>query len=516
VFDVAKFIRALEKVVIIAKDPRNAQANPPSYMVHPALVPSEEWKEFDSPSKQAALAAAIKARMQFLWEAAGLMPGIRWETKVDPVNTVDFDFELRENNDPKGGFPRAVTKEQPDGLTKEEADGLAVGQADALGGTDHWREIKAIIEKKGKWNPAELAFRLSQAINPGYRQTITVWPDSLLEEIPPSPINKVILTKDQIVNKVILTKEQIVNAFAKTMVHEIGHSWSLDHPVKTELIAAKTELQKLVLKNVDFPSSETFQLSFHGQTTEPLSFYQEDPKIQEDTQPERRMIKMGSQPISDALLKLSSIGYLNYKGDGKGQGVFVYGCRYVMANTATLLKDFKPPPKDASLTTEQLEKQLEKMREAHNRQREASKRIIDLCTPDSEVPARERTFYFEFANHLGGVDVDPITIIPSGAGDITIVEKGEKTFKVQTKNNEAGAEVRAIIDGYSEADVFSDLMADINDAAGDLTFRKGLSLEPLKMALALNYTKDDVEKVVKLYSAMDKAYTAWGTPRGFE
>lgn len=473
VFDVAKFIRALEKVVIIAKDPRNAQANPPSYMVHPALVPSEEWKEFDSPSKQAALAADIKARMQFLWEEAGLMPGIRWETRVDPENTVDFDFQLRENNDPKGGFPRAVTP----------------------GGADNLDAIREIVRDKDQWNKAELAFRLSKAINPGYKQTIEVWPDSLLEGIPPSPNNRV-----------ILTREQIVNAFAKTMVHEIGHSWSLDHPVKADLIPARTTLQQLVLKQ-ELSRTATFQLSFHGQTTKPLPYFETDPATGANRQ-------VSGSTIWPALLNLSSIGFENYtpidpewhlkktpefKATNR-YGVFVYRCTYVLKN-AQALRD------EATNTGSE---------EAQSANLERVNLLIDRC---NATPVNDRYFKFfiEFANHLRGADVDPITIIPSDAGAIALVEKGEKTFKVQTKNNKAGAKVRAIIDGYSEADVFSDLMADINDAAGDLKFREGLSLEPLKMALALNYTKEEVEKmVVKLYSAMDQAYARWETVSGFE
>jgi hypothetical protein len=327
-----------------------------------------------------------------------------------------------------------------------------------------------------------LAFRLSRAINPEYRETIIVWPDSLLEEIPPSPKNQVILTRDQ-----------IVNTFAKTMIHEIGHSWSLDHPGKIYLTPVKDTLQKLVLKQ-ELSRTATFQLSFHGQTTEPLPYF--------ETNPEIPATRQGSgTTIWPALLNLSSTGYKNY--DKGGMGVYLYRCTYVIKEAQHL--------RDEAAKTE--------LEEVKRRRLERVNLLIDQCTA-TPVNDRYFTFFFEFTEHLSGADVDRVTIIPPTAGAITIVEQGKKTFKVQTKRNQAGAVVSAKIDGdgfrYSEADLFSDLMADINDAAGNLLFREGLSLEPLKMALALNYTKADVEKVVKLYSAMDKAYTEWGTPRGFE
>lgn len=477
VFDVTKFSDTLRQVMERAKDPRNAQQNPPSLLVHPALVPSAEWTLFETEPDRVRLAEDIKKRMEWLWNEAGLMPGIRWFPAVDPENTVDLAFELRENNHPNGGFARGVTP----------------------GAADNLAPIREIVRGKDQWNKAELAFRLSRAINLRYRHTIKVWPDSLLEEVPPSPLNPSEL------NKVILTKDRIVNAFAKTMVHEIGHSWSLDHPAHIEPIADKDELQKLVLKDVSDPSSvETFQLSFHGQTTELLSFYQEDPKAP------KQMIKMGSQPISDALLKLSSIGFANY--ETQGQGAFVYGCRFLLANAEDRLKDFAPSREDPSLTPEQLERK----REAHNRQREADRRVINLCKLEPAA-VRDRTFYVEFTNHLTGANLNQLEIIPSAAGTITTVHDGEKSMKLKTKQDPKGSSVHvpAKIDGYKQADLYTDLMLNLTDVEGKLRFQEGISLEPLKMALALNYTKAEVQQVVDLYLAMDKAYTRWGKA-GFE
>ena len=262
--------------------------------------------------------------------------------------------------------------------------------------------------------------------------------------------------------------------------------------------------------DVPLSSSKTFRLSFHGQTTEPLSFYQEDPS-QTETEI-KPPIKTGSLLIEAALLKLSSIGFANYRT--QGQGVFVYGCRFLRANETRLLQPVATRSDNASISSEE--------RDAREGTLKSYQRVIPLCPLNSEAAVRDRTFYVEFANHLGGADVNQMDIqmggiIPSTAGTITTVENGDETFEVQTQKNQSGEVVAtALIDGYSSAAAFTDLMADINDAAGKLHFRPGISMEPLKMALALNYTKADVENVVKLYSAMDQAYARWGTARGFE
>lgn len=461
VFDVAKFIAAMAEIQSFASNPQNAQDNPPSYFVHPAFIPEKEWREFYGQSKQASLAAAIKQRMETLWKDAGLMPGIKWVTTVDPANTVDFAFETRENNHPRSAFARAKTPPNN-----------RIGG----GGTDNLATIREIVKNRSQYNKAELAFRLSEAINPDYKQTITVWPDSLLEGIPPSPNNTLIFTRDQ-----------IVNAFAKTMVHEIGHSWSLDHPVKDATGGYISELQKLVLEDTPLGANKRFQLRFHGQTTGPLSFYEVDP---DDASKQR---KTGGAPIRDALVALSSIGKNNYEGSeaerSNQYGVFVYSCRWLL----------NPSTSPADLT--------------------GFESLIAECTREQDPAVRDRTFFFEFDNHLKGANVDQIEIVPLTAGAITTIVPGSSRAEVMTKNGN-----KALIDGYMEdthlgnrfTALSLDIMAQSTDAAGALHFRSGLSLEAAKMALALDYTKQDVEKVVKYYSGLDTAYTRWGTERGFE
>jgi hypothetical protein len=64
--------------------------------------------------------------------------------------------------------------------------------------------------------------------------------------------------------------------------------------------------------------------------------------------------------------------------------------------------------------------------------------------------------------------------------------------------------VEAIIDlpGYKENFIKSDIMyGGFNDINGELRFRPGVSLEILEMALARDYTLDDVDKVVALFEA---------------
>ncbi len=63
-----------------------------------------------------------------------------------------------------------------------------------------------------------------------------------------------------------------------------------------------------------------------------------------------------------------------------------------------------------------------------------------------------------------------------------------------------------------KATIESDLMyGGYNDVEGKLGFQSGVSLEAMKMALALNYTETDVKKAIALFRALIVKYAQFGS-----
>ncbi len=447
-FNEGGFEKTLAGVLLLAKEPGNSSAKPPhGTFGHPALIPKPEWLQIESRSQRDALGLAIRRQMQLLWSEAGLLQGIRWTSSADLNNTIEFRYSTFDN---RKGFPRAKS------IVENQA---AIFQD--------------IIRKRHLWSKPELAFRLSQAINPGLRATIDLWPDSILEGVPPLPDNRVSQTSDQ-----------MARAFAKTMVHEIGHTWSLDHPVKTLEVGNNAELQKLVLADEPINSNRAIRLAFHGETTRLLPLIDPD-----DTPAKRVFIRPGT--IRDALIGLPSIGVENFLINDRG--VTLYSCGYLVDRSAW---------NEADLRAEEI---------AYR------ENLVTLCQ-QTDLSEQNRTIFMRFSGHLSSANVDPIEIQPADGGTVTTVTEGSRVEELLVENGQP-----ALLDGYmvgSSANtifdkVTGDVMAQSSDVSGEQRFLEGLSLEAAKMALALNYTSEEVETVVALYAGLDAAYRRFGK-LGFE
>ena len=321
--------------------------------------------------------------------------------------------------------------------------------------TDSWDKIQEVITRKDEWNKAELAFRLAQVINPSLIETVQLWPDSMLES-----------HQGFGDNKATLTFNQIVNGFAKTTAHEFSHTLGLQHPIQVGTkTPSKSEIQKLVLNRLTTPTK--FRLEFQGVTTKDITF---DPDLGKN-----------KLAIWKALAPLRTIGYHNYIGGGDGLGIFMAWCESILRPTK---------PQD-SLDSEQLE---------------IAKNQCQVATsPPGGTDPPKQTFLIMFSNHLEGYDLDQIKLVPSSVGSIQSVVDGITTVPIKEKKYSTKQLARVPIPGV-EKDI---MYGGYNDVTGKLSFQSGVSLEPLKMALGLNYTKEDVDKVVKLYKAQGEAFESW-------
>ncbi len=299
--------------------------------------------------------------------------------------------------------------------------------------------IKAIIEDKDTWNRAELSFRLAEAINPNSStENIEVYLDSILE-----------FHKGFGDNKLTLTQEQMKNAFAKTAVHEIAHTMSLRHSAQLGVREAKGgEFQELLVILDPYSDSTSFKLSLHRIETAEITLSHDDPIA-------------WKMRIFNPLLAARSIGIKNFpETDTAAYGVTICKCSVVQEGRDT---------NALSLTKEH-------------------------C---NGVPVAQagRTFILQFESHLEGADIELVKIDPSFQGSVQELKKGETQL---TLKNKAGVLLRANLPN-AEKDI---MFGGFNDIEGILRFRPGVSLEVLKMALALDYTEEDVETVIKVYEAV--------------
>ncbi len=437
-FNFPSLDHTLDAVNVYAQVGQYAQDNTTDWHVHPALVPTRERSLFDSYHKRKRLGEDIKKQMETLW-GTELMQGVEWVSSPDPNNTVKMNW----------------------GALSNKGANFKMGATPA--GTENFEAIKALLHAPMKFNRAELAFRLSEILNQNLLDEVNLFADGMLEAH--WGVGQ---------SKVAFMRKEIINMFAKTAVHEIGHSLSLDHPAQASSSNEENEFQKLTLHNQSY-RSDKFQLAFHTQVTDLLSFYPGTFFTK----------KVGKLKIQESLVALRSVGTANYYYDKDTKkfvkslvGILVYQCSSVTTGVPVA--------------------------------------VSTACRAVSSS-MKEQTFILEFVNHLAGTDVDAVEVIVNtpgnpAAGTVETLQDGSSRFFIKYKGTGVFRK-RGIIDGYPEAQLTNDIMyGGWHDVDGSLKFQPGLSLEPMKMALALNYTNADVEKVVKFYKAKIAAYKNWGHP----
>jgi len=410
-FNEHELSKAFQRLAILARDPRRAAVNPPDYLVHPALLPESELLLFDSSSKAEALAQDIKLRAEIRY--GELFQGVEWTSALDPENTIDVGWQFRSNRHKnRWALGRAFTDlSDPDKV-------------------ENWAAIKELVQNKAQYNKAELAYRLSEAVNPSHVKGITLYPDSILEN-----------HKGFGDNRMALTREQILNSFAKTLVHEVSHTMSLKHPIQVGTrIPAAWEYQRLIV--ADPAGASSFRLKFHGVETDPIPFEESGLKL----------------AIWQALQALRTVGYWNYDAKHPGSyGVFIERCSGVAAD--------------------------------HEYQE-----FVAACDGAANP---QRTFIVQFVHQLEGVDLDNLEFVPSNAGIVETHKNGVTTTPV--KKSASGVPAKADVAGRAEFDI---MYGGMNDVNGLLRFEPNVSLEIIKMALALNYTPAEAEAAANTYAAI--------------
>ena len=229
-----------------------------------------------------------------------------------------------------------------------------------------------------------------------------------------------------------LTLDDFVNAMAKTAVHEVGHAFGLSHPVQSE-DTGWAEVQLIHLPRD--PEFYPVGISFRG----------EGISVSLDDMEWPGYLKRPAA-IGWRLAELPSIGYETYGAQP---------WNYLGVTMAR-------------------------------------------CTEDScpgVMPSRlESTYRLVFANHMGTYDQPEFDV---SDGTVITVEDGGG-HNIVDQRTFGGRCVRAMVrertEGPDRHTMLSDIMhGGYKDTAGKLRFRSGVSLELMKMALALDYDLDDAE-----------------------
>jgi len=321
-------------------------------------------------------------------------------------------------------------------------------------GTDGFRDIQNLFaEADGTpktdlgMNRAELVYRLNLAINHNLRKSVALWPDSILENHPGE-----IGPGGTQFSGASLTQAQFVDAMAKTAVHESTHSMGLNHVAQSSIDWREGGVygyQLLEFSNAIY-SDRSVTLTIDGENVDV-------PLWESHTQ------KLTAATFSTLINSLPSVGVRNYS-DGE-LGAEVTAC--------TTLGPHDPP-----------------------------------C-PASPKPDDQR-FLVRWNGHLGAYDMET----PALSAGLVVKIRSTSAKRVLRRNNTAGGCKQAVVDipGIDRQVVFADIMhGGVNDVNGVTRFRSGVSLEPVKLALGINYSKEDIDKIINLFKSKIQTYHEYGS-----
>ena len=430
-----------------ARDPSYARANPKDIGVHPALIPPDETSLFDDAEKRAALFQDIQKRLETLW--GELFRGIELTNSTDSDNGVTVNWiDIPNTKTAHGLTPGTMDIDLPMLPDGHDHDG-----------TDNLDTILELVKKRDQYNEGEFAYRLSEAINPNHVKEVRIFLNAILQHNLGYGRNSVVMQRDEFINTV-----------AKVVIHEISHTMSMDHPIQavaTINVPVPNERQILVL-NDGLTPSVLAQLHFklHGGETARLGNY----------------LGLHGGDIGRALEAMLSdssvVGVKNWPTGASEPGAKVFHCKGTY------------PDQFADINA--------------------------VCATMASVDL-DRAYVIAFANHLAFTNIEPMILRPNYLGVLTTHTNGSATNTIKGgKADRSDFSVLAKIDENALGVSLGTLKADImhggfNDFEGHLAFQPKITFEALKIALALDYTLEDIERTAAYYNALEDAYTRWGS-----
>jgi len=339
--------------------------------------------------------------------------------------------------------------------------GVSLNESGGREGTDNYHELAVLVRTIDSYNDAEAAYRLSKAMNPGHRKDIHVYMDSILESHRGNPSNY----------SPTLSEDEFIKAVSKTALHEAGHTFSLSHVVQRTGVSDEELNEVQILRIPQNVPEITF-----GFGSESLTLTQD--KLE-------RINGEPSYKLTLGMTDFQNIGVANMNAEdpGEARGIYVIRCdedsksfAWVphLVRSRCLLDDGGAGQ--------------------------------DIWTVDNEL------WVATFANHLQGYDMPEITL---SNGSVETFRDG-KSYSYVEMNAVGNACQYAIIDtqdpkGPSQLAVLTDIMhGGLNDISGALSFHPKVSLELMKIALALDYSGTEAKDAIHVLRKQVEGFDRYG------